>query len=114
MKTALNNVLLPTLFKVVNNVVRHCYASLQASLGLTMLNNIVDNIEQCCRQNIVLVCYHQARTGCSFLAVCLLLTHLLHGKKLGHCNKLLKTGCNSVVGATLFLVVNDIVQHCYT
>ena len=46
-------------------------------------------------------------------------THVLkfpsvHGKKLGHCNRLLKTGCNNVVGATLFLVVNDIVQHCYT
>ena len=25
MKTALNNVLLPTLFKVVNNIVQHCY-----------------------------------------------------------------------------------------
>ena len=35
----------------------------------------------------------------------------VHGKKLGHCNRLLKTGCNNVVGATLLLVVNDIVQH---
>ena len=39
---------------------------------------------------------------------------ILHGKKLGHCNRLLKTGCNNVVGATLFLVVNDIVRHCHT
>ena len=28
--------------------------------------------------------------------------------------KLLKTGCNNVVGATLFNVVNNIVRHCYT
>ena len=34
-----------------------------------MLNNIVDNIEQCGQQNIVQCCFHQARTGCSFLAV---------------------------------------------
>ena len=35
----------------------------------TMLSNIVDNIEQCGQQNIVQACFHQARTGCSFLAV---------------------------------------------
>ena len=47
MKTALNNILLPTLFKVVNNIVQHCYSSLQASSGsttcsvlLTTLNNV--------------------------------------------------------------------------
>ena len=47
MKTALNNVLLPTLFKVVNNIVQHCYTWLQASSGsstcsvlLTTLNNV--------------------------------------------------------------------------
>ena len=28
--------------------------------------------------------------------------------------KLLKTGCNNLVGTTLFNVVNNIVQHCYT
>ena len=32
-----------------------------------MLNNIVDNLEQCGQQNIVQCCFHQARTGCSFL-----------------------------------------------
>ena len=41
MKTALNNVLLPTLFNVVNNIVQYCLQS-----GVTMLNNIVDNLEQ--------------------------------------------------------------------
>ena len=34
-----------------------------------MLNIIVDNIEQCWQQNIVQACFHQARTGCPFLAV---------------------------------------------
>ena len=34
-----------------------------------MLNNIVDNIEQCGQQNIVQCCFHQARTSCSFFAV---------------------------------------------
>ena len=34
-----------------------------------MLNNIVDNLEQCGQQNIVHCCFHQARTGCSFFAV---------------------------------------------
>ena len=47
MKTALNNVLLPTLFKIVNNIVQHCYTRLQASSGsttcsvlLTTLSNV--------------------------------------------------------------------------
>ena len=47
MKTALNNVLLPTLFKVVDNIVQHCYTWLQANSGsstcsvlLTTLNNV--------------------------------------------------------------------------
>ena len=34
-----------------------------------MLNNVVDNIEQCGQQNIVHCCFHQARTGCPFFAV---------------------------------------------
>ena len=37
--------------------------------GSTILNNIVDNPEQCGQQNIVHCCFHQARTGCSFFAV---------------------------------------------
>ena len=47
MKTALNNVLLPTLFKAVNNIVQHCYTCLQANSGsstcsvlLTTLKNV--------------------------------------------------------------------------
>ena len=34
-----------------------------------MLNNIVDNLEQCVQHNIVQCCFHQARTGCAFFAV---------------------------------------------
>ena len=34
-----------------------------------MLNNIVDNFEQCWQQNIVQACFHHARTVCSLLAV---------------------------------------------
>ena len=34
-----------------------------------MLNNIVDNIQQCGQQNIVQSCFHQPRTGCSCFAV---------------------------------------------
>ena len=34
-----------------------------------MMNNIVDNIEQCGQHNIVQGCFHQPRTGCAFLRV---------------------------------------------
>ena len=68
-----------------------------------MLNNIVDNIEQRGQHNIVQACFHQPRTGCAYLAV-------YTAKN----QKLLKTGCNNVVGATLFNVVNNIVRHSYT
>ena len=69
MKTGLNNVLLPTLFNVVNNIVQHCYTWLQDNSGSTLLNNIVDHIEQCWQQNIIQDCFHQAKTGCSFFCL---------------------------------------------
>ena len=47
----LKNVVLPTLFKVVNNIFRQAWISPQS--GVTMLNDIIDNIEQCGQQNIV-------------------------------------------------------------
>ena len=34
-----------------------------------MLNNIVNNLEQCGQQTVVQGCFHQARTGCAFFAV---------------------------------------------
>ena len=69
MKTALNNVVLPTLFNVVNNIVQHCWAWISPQSGVTMLNNIVDNIEQCGQHNIVEGCFYQPWTGCAFLCV---------------------------------------------
>ena len=49
MKTGLNNVLLPTLFIVVNNIVT-------PDSGSTILFSIVDKCEQCGQQNIVQSC----------------------------------------------------------
>ena len=45
MKTASNNVVLPTLLNVVNNIVQHCYTRLRANSCSIILNNIVDNID---------------------------------------------------------------------
>ena len=33
-------------------------------------------------------------------------------EKIASCKRLLKTGCNNIVEATLFLVVNNIEQYC--
>ena len=46
------------------------------------------------------------------IAQCTRIAYVVHGKKIMSCNRLLKTGCNNVVGATLFLVVNNIGQYC--
>ena len=70
MKTALNNVLLPTLFNVGSNTEQVVEPELACKSGVTMLNNIVDNLEQYGQQNIVQCYFHQAGTGCSFFAVC--------------------------------------------
>ena len=43
LKTGLNNVVLPTLFNDVNNIVQHCYTRLRARFRLNNLFNIVDN-----------------------------------------------------------------------
>ena len=47
MKTALNNVLLPTLFKVVNNTKQVVEPETSLQSGVTMLNNIADKLEHC-------------------------------------------------------------------
>ena len=65
MKTGLNNVVLPTLFKVVNILNK----LMSLNYPAIRCNNIVDNLEQCGLQNIVQSCFHQARTGCAFFAV---------------------------------------------
>ncbi len=68
LKTGCNNVVLPTLFIVVDNIVQHCYTWLQADSGSTMLNNIVDNYEQCGQHNIVAFCFQQPWTSDNFQA----------------------------------------------
>ena len=42
LKTGCNNVMAAILFMVVNNII------VEPESGVTMLNNIVDNFEQCC------------------------------------------------------------------
>ena len=59
MKTGLNNVLLPTLFIAVNNIVT-------PDSGSTTLFNIVDKCEQRGQQNIAQSC---SATGSAFFAV---------------------------------------------
>jgi hypothetical protein len=53
--TGLNNVLLPTLFTLVNNM----NSIVEPESGVTILFNIVDSYEQCGQQNIVQSCFHQ-------------------------------------------------------
>ena len=62
------NVVLPTLFNVVNNVVQHCYTRLQARFRLNNFLSIVDNIEQCGQHNIVQSCFQQPSTTRNFYA----------------------------------------------
>ena len=68
-ETALNNVLLQTLFNAVKNTKQVVLSMTSLQSGETRLNNIVNNLEQCGQQKIVQCCFHLARTGCSFFAV---------------------------------------------
>ena len=66
------------------------------------------------------------RLSCSNFRVCLMTSKFAYSEakfrsqvhtfdtrqKIMSCNRLLKTGCNNIVGATLFLVVNNIEQYC--
>ena len=61
MKTGLNNVVLPTLLIVVNII--------EPESGVTMLNNIVDNTEQCGQQNTVQSCFHHPEQVDHFFSV---------------------------------------------
>jgi hypothetical protein len=54
MKTGLNNVFLPTLFTVVNNIEQ--YIVVTPDSGSTILFNIVDKCEQRGQQDIVQSC----------------------------------------------------------
>jgi hypothetical protein len=64
LKTGLNNVLLPTLFTVVNNI-----EIVTPDSGSTILFNIVDKCEQRGQQNIVQVCFQQHCYRLAFFAV---------------------------------------------
>ena len=50
----MSNVVLPILLIVVNNIEQVVEPESSLQSGVTMLNNIVDNIEQCGQHNIVL------------------------------------------------------------
>ena len=47
----------PTLFDVVNNIEQVVEPESSPQSGVTILNNIVDNIEQCGQHNIVQSCF---------------------------------------------------------
>ena len=52
----MNNVVLPTLFNVVNNTEQVVEPESSSQSDVAMLNNIVDNIEQYGQHNIVQSC----------------------------------------------------------
>ena len=60
LKTGLNNVVLPILLIAVNNIEQVVEPECSPQSGVTMLNNIVNNIEQCGQHNIVQSCFQQA------------------------------------------------------
>ena len=55
----LNNVVLPTLFNVVSNIQQVTKPESSPQSGVSMLNNIVENIKQCGQHNIVQSCFQQ-------------------------------------------------------
>ena len=63
LKTGLNNVVLPILLIVVNDIEQVVEPESSPQSGVTMLNNIVDIIEQCGQHNIVQSCFQQP-VGC--------------------------------------------------
>ena len=76
LKTGLNNVVLPILLIVVNNIEQVVEPESSPQSGVTMPNNIVDIIEQCGQHNIVQSCFQQPVTTYNFW----LCTFLQHNK----------------------------------
>ena len=66
LKTGLNIVVLPILLIVVNNIEQVVEPESSPQSGVTMLNNIVDIIEQCGQHNIVQSCFQQPVTTYNF------------------------------------------------
>ncbi len=96
--TGLNNVVLPKLFTVVNNIVQHCYTRLRADSGSRILFNTVDNCEQCGQHNVVQSCY----TAGSVFAV----------STEDHCPRDLKNGdCERIYTHVTLLKISTI--FCY-
>ena len=58
-----------TLFDAVNNILFSIIEPELARIRVTMLNDIVDNIQQCGQQNITQCCFHQLLKGSAFLCV---------------------------------------------
>ena len=56
--------MLPTLFNVVNNTEQVVEAESSLQSGVTMLNNIIDNLEQYGQHNIVQSCFEQLDIFC--------------------------------------------------
>ena len=54
--------MLPILLIVVNNIEQVVEPECSPQSGVTMLNNILDNIEQCGQHNIVQSCFQQPVT----------------------------------------------------
>ena len=68
--------MLLTLFNVVNNIEQNVESESARKSGVTMLNNIVDNIEQCGQHNIVQGCFQQPLTARDFLLCKQMLTYI--------------------------------------
>ena len=66
LKTGLNNVVLPIFLIVVNNIEQVVEPESSPQSGVTVLNNIVDIIEQCGQHNIVQSCFQQPVTTYNF------------------------------------------------
>ena len=66
LKTGLNNVVLPILLIVVNNIEQVVEPESSPQSGVTMLNNIVHIIEQCGQHSIVQSCFQQPVTTYNF------------------------------------------------
>ena len=76
LKTGLNNVVLATLFNIVNITEQVFEPESSLKSDVTMLNNIVDNIEQYGQHNIVQSCFQQLAIFCRVSLVLVYSTHV--------------------------------------
>ena len=76
-----------------------------------MLNNIVDKLNNVGSKTLFKAAFNNPEQVVRF-SKCTLI--FLHSKNRTTCSGLLKTALNNVLLPTLFNVVNNIVQPCYT